>query len=486
MKDVLEYFDNVLGKNGKVEFSDTDQTFFEKVSKNGRIVGICTDELIKLSRYVPMSVAWHEAFHKIFELVIPAKERDAFYNAYRNSIYGKRKKPSDRDIAEAFADMFMTYMQNKTALDKADSFFKKIKPWIKTFAFNIGMRFRIGKTKMRDMYELYGKMNAGDYKDRLITPEQNERFKKLFGEGLYYTVTNTDSNVSAEFSNIADVGDRDKLVRGLSYYILKAFGIDSLNPNVARVRITGGTSTMKPTLDRIEEMYGGAVSEYLKSVHPVFEEVFEKVEKEYTTEDGKTVKRNYYPKFEALSRHIADYISTLFDTMRKPKLEEDEIDDLDSQDQTGESVDFKSSDTDHWDKAAYEFSKLDGLMDEVKLFFGTIPYSKFQDSTDNQGNPIRTVEVDYTRNKFGTPEFMPIEEVWNVIVRKFHDVSSVKELDEQLEKYSSTKEVYAQVYKKFHSLVYGEEGKDNGIYKYNDNGDIILAQTNFNKEAQAL
>ena len=125
-------------------------------------------------------------------------------------------------------------------------------------------------------------------------------------------------------------------------------------------------------------------------------------------------------------------------------------------------------------------------MDEVKLFFGTIPYSKFQDSTDNQGNPIRTVEVDYTRNKFGTPEFMPIEEVWNVIVRKFHDVSSIKELDEQLEKYSSTKEVYAQVYKKFHSLVYGEEGKDNGIYKYNDNGDIILAQTNFNKEAQAL
>jgi hypothetical protein len=68
-----------------------------------------------------------------------------------------------------------------------------------------------------------------------------------------------------------------------------------------------------------------------------------------------------------------------------------------------------SKDTDHWDKASYEFSKLDGLMDEVKLFFGTIPYSKYEDVTDENGNTVRTVVVDYTRNEFGAPEFMPIE-----------------------------------------------------------------------------
>lgn len=485
VNDVISYFDSVLGDNGKVEFGATDKLFLDAVAGNERIGGICTTEMIKLSRYVPMSVAWHEAFHKIFELVIPATERDSFYKAYKNSIYGFFKNPSDRDIAEAFADMFMTYMENKQALDKADTLLKKIKPWIKTFAFNIGMVFKIGVSNTKEMYKLYGRINKGEYRNRTITQEQNDRFTRLFGEGLYYTVTNLDSKTSANFSHIADIGARDRLVRALSYYILKAYEIDGLNPRVERVRITGGTETMKGTPDKLAEMYDGAILEYLKSIHPVFEEVFEKVEKEYTKEDGTVVKRNYYPKFDALSGYISSYISTLFDTMRKPKIETDDADDSDTQDQTGENIDFKASDVDHWDKAAYEFSKLDGLMDEVKLFFGTIPYSKYEETTDDDGNPIRTVVVDYTRNEFGSPEFMPIEEVWNLIVRKFHDVSSLEELDKALEQYSTVKEVYAQVYQKFHALYKGEQGKS-GIYKYNEKGEVIVAQTNFDREAKAL
>jgi hypothetical protein len=93
MQDVTDYFDSVLGINGRVDFGKTDEKFFGEVSKNERIAGICTAEAIKLSRYVPLSVAWHEAFHKIFELVIPAEERDKFYSAYR---WGRFNKPSDR------------------------------------------------------------------------------------------------------------------------------------------------------------------------------------------------------------------------------------------------------------------------------------------------------------------------------------------------------------------------------------------------------
>ena len=150
--------------------------------------------------------------------------------------------------------MFMTYMQNKQAIDKADGFFKKIKPWLKSFGFGIGMIFKIGPHRAKQMFDMYRNINKGVYRNTAITKEQHDRFKKLFGEGLYYTVTNTDNKHSAEFSHIADIGDRDKLVRGLSYYILKCFGIDTLNPNVARVKITGGTDKMKSTVDRINEM----------------------------------------------------------------------------------------------------------------------------------------------------------------------------------------------------------------------------------------
>jgi hypothetical protein len=118
-------------------------------------------------------------------------------------------------------------------------------------------------------------------------------------------------------------------------------------------------------------------------------------------------------------------------------------------------------------------------MDEVKAFFGTIPYAVFQDEEDEDGNTVRTVVTDYNRNKYGCPEFRPVEEVWSLMVNKFHTASSIEELDAMLEEYAGTKEIYAQVYQKFHNLV-------NGIYKKNEAGVVIVAQTNFDKEQLAV
>lgn len=473
---VTDYFNKVLGTTaGKLTFSD--EKFLMAVSKNERVIGICTAEGIKLSKYAPLSVAWHEAFHKIFELAIPAEDRDALYNAYKNRWWRRLiTKPNDRDVAEAFADMFVTYMTNKEALNKADSFVKKIMPWVKTFAFNIGMQFSIGKQNAEKVYQMYADINAGKYKNREITKEQNERFKRLFKDGLFYTVTNSDTKTTAEFSHLANIGDRDKLVRGLAYWILTSYGMNEIHPNVAKVRITGGRRDMIATPDKLNP----ELIKHLKESHPVFEEVFESVEEEFEGKDGKVIKRTYYPKFEALSRHIADYISTIFDTMRKPKIEEDDTDNTsDKQVDTGENEDFMSNDTDHWDKAAYEFSKLSGLLDEVKLFFGTIPYAKYQDEVQPDGSVERSVVIDFGRNKFGCPEFMPIEDTWNVIVNECSTAKDIQELDKMLENLAGRKEVYYQIYVKYHELI-------SDIYKYNEDGKVIVAQTNFDKESFAI
>jgi hypothetical protein len=101
-----------------------------------------------------------------------------------------------------------------------------------------------------------------------------------------------------------------------------------------------------------------------------------------------------------------------------------------------------SKDTDHWDKAAYEFSKLNGLLDEVKLFFGTIPYGKYHTITDPDGTVTREVVVDTSRNKFGCPEFMPIEDTWNIIVNECSTAKDIMELDKMLENLAGRKEVY--------------------------------------------
>ena len=118
-------------------------------------------------------------------------------------------------------------------------------------------------------------------------------------------------------------------------------------------------------------------------------------------------------------------------------------------------------------------------MDEVKLFFGTIPYGVYQDTKNNDGTVTRSVVTDYNRNKFGCPEFRPAEEVWSLMVNKFHAASSIEELDRMMEEAIAIDPLYAQVYKKFHTLI-------EGIYKKNESGVVVVAQTNFDKEQLAL
>jgi len=47
---------------------------------------------------------------------------------------------------------------------------------------------------------MYHDINNGKYKDRKISKEQNDRFKNLFGNNLFYTVENYNSGEKADLS----------------------------------------------------------------------------------------------------------------------------------------------------------------------------------------------------------------------------------------------------------------------------------------------
>lgn len=64
---------------------------------------------------IPKGGEYHEAFHRIFEILIPNSIRESLYEEYRNKYNNKFREEhgrnlTDKDISEAFAEMFRHFM----------------------------------------------------------------------------------------------------------------------------------------------------------------------------------------------------------------------------------------------------------------------------------------------------------------------------------------------------------------------------------------
>jgi hypothetical protein len=66
--------------------------------------------MIRLSKRAKRGTEYHEAFHRILELLIPDKQREKAYKEYRKK-FGQDL--SDNDITEKAADEFWWYKENK-------------------------------------------------------------------------------------------------------------------------------------------------------------------------------------------------------------------------------------------------------------------------------------------------------------------------------------------------------------------------------------
>lgn len=451
---IVEYFDKVFGNHDAVYFVDEHQKFLGQIGDNQYVLGLCCDQMIKLSQYAPRSVAYHEAFHKIMELVLPDNVREEFYDSYRKR---NGKNISDRKIAEAFADMYMDYMTNKDAIKQA-KWYKKPFKWFKQLTLELGLVPRIGVTGAINMINTFHNTNKGKYANIEISEQKKKRFRKLFGEGLYYTVNNK-SGKSADFKYLANSGDVQEMVRALGYWIASSMNLDSIN--AGEYKIKDATSFVNNlSQDLIDELCGNHLDDSeIDNIHRAFKEVFQSENKSILDKKGKVVGfTKVYPKLDVLLDKINEYIESTI-TAYSGKIE-DVVSDENIDDETEEAM---SKNIDQFDKASYETSKLDTLPESVKFFLSTIPYVRY--NNDENGN--RILDYDLSKNKFLSPTFMPMTEVFNTLVNDLHFCSSLQDLDNELKRLSETKEMYKYIYNKFHSLY-------EQCYKHNQDGSIKI------------
>lgn len=419
--------------------------------KNSAVLAKCTDAVIQMSNSVPYTIGFHEGFHRALELLVEPSIREQMYSAYRKT---HPEATTERDIAEGLADLFVDYM-----LGTKDANTIKKQGWIKRNIKKVANRLSIlwhYRNNAKTVLTLFNDIRSGKYADKQVSKEQQDRFKKLFGEDLHYEIN------GRKFDHIGSAAEKEHMARALGYIIVKSakdatdiydavHDSSELPIKYIPMRIInnliGEPDSVKPVLN------GQYMSiDSVTHTQQAFREVF------YAelNDKGDVV----FPNFSAISKEVQKYLTEIMDAY-DGKYQHD--DDSETSDQ--EENDYGKS-IERYDKSAFEFNKLDSVSKPVKMFFATIPYYKFNDNGK--------LTLDTSKNIYGIPTFMPIKQVFNVIVSKLHDVKTPLDLLNRLQQLSTQNPMYMAIYQKYNDLY-------NSIYTFN--GDNQLEKIDFDKEA---
>lgn len=403
-------------------------------TKNGVVLAKCTSSSIELSNSVPYNAGFHEAFHRILELAVEPEVRERMYELYRKSNPGS----TERDCAEGLADLFADFMSgNREAQEMGGNGI--VRRFFKRLGTRISMFWTYG-TASNEIRKVFNNARAGNYSSTFVTKEQENRFNNLFGESLHYEIN------GKNFDHIANASDKEHMVKGLAYMIVRqavdANGIyNAVNKfyNDPLISIDGSNIHKLANLSANDDTL-------LTIAQQAFREVF----KQDVDENGN--KLPIFSNFAALIPDIKAYLSTIMDAY-DGKYKTEEEDETNSDEERAMDKNME-----HFDKSSYEFNKLDSVSKPVKFFFATVPQFKFND----EGKIV----LDTSKNKYGMPIFMPIQQVFNIIESDLHNVRTPLQLKSELEKKATENPMYQYVSQKFNELY-------NQIYKFDENGKLI-------------
>lgn len=419
----------ILGKQfeGKIEFR---KNLISNAMRDPSVLGICKSSAIVLSEYAPDRVDFHEAFHFAFELCVPAAIRDNLYEYYakRNNldIHSKDdaiRKNAIREVAELLADRFMNYSKWYVEQKEGDG---RIKTWIKGAINNIrDFVLSFSQRSDRNLNNLYAAIIRGKYAG--IEPDKKsvQRFNDLFG-GLYY------KNHGVEFSNITSDDMFDNLMETAKFCIMHGFDVEDDGSNIANI----GKHINKETFEKgVESLYKSGLDilghgEYKTPAQLGMREILE--------------------KFDAveLRRDMASRISSISTDFHE-RIERDSRDASDA----GSSV---GNDIGEHTRQCFEFSRFDKSSSRVKFFFSTIADCELKPLTEKGKLVYKDGLVQYKvinkLNKYGLPQYVPMNIAYNMILNLCHDCENVQQLFDTLRNASMSNGLFYVAYTKLKAL----------------------------------
>lgn len=404
------------------------------------VAGKCMSDMVYIGNRVVDGVQYHEAFHRVLELLLRPSERQKIYDWYKSR--EGNDKMSDTEIAEGLANLYMdaqnNYDDNEFSNNKVVALFQKIKAGVQ-FARDLGsIRLTL----------LSAIMSTGWYKTKAgskIRKENLERFKAKFGDSLHYDVYNQKTGMKHSFENILNNEQLNDCVETIAFYIvekaLEEGRVNSVGDNIDQLTITGTNIKKLIGVDMMKQLMGEDPEVPVPEAQAkAFQEIFKQGKEKYITDkNGVAIgKEQYYPNFAVIADRVYAKIANI---SKEGVVKNTNDEDMQEQLEAGSAGAYM----DYVGKESYEMSKLQSVSQKAKFFFGTVPYVKWA----NANNHEEGIELDTSHSLFGDPRFMPQTEVFSKMFEQLHNVKTVQELHDELARLASQDPMFFYVYSTF-------------------------------------
>lgn len=404
------------------------------------VAGKCMSDMVYIGNRVVDGVQYHEAFHRVLELLLRPSERQKIYDWYK--IREGNDNMSDTEIAEGLANLYMdaqnNYDDNEFSNNKVVALFQKIKAGVQ-FARDLGsIRLTL----------LSAIMSTGWYKTKAgskIRKENLERFKAKFGDSLHYDVYNQKTGMKHSFENILNNEQLNDCVETIAFYIvekaLEEGRVNAVGDNIDQLTITGTNIKKLIGVDMMKQLMGEDPEVPVPEAQAkAFQEIFKQGKEKYITDkNGVAIgKEQYYPNFAVIADRVYAKIANI---SKEGVVRNTNDEDMQEQLESGSAGAYM----DYVGKESYEMSKLQSVSQKAKFFFGTVPYVKWA----NANNHEEGIELDTSHSLFGDPRFMPQTEVFSKMFEQLHNVKTVQELHDELARLASQDPMFFYVYSTF-------------------------------------
>lgn len=404
------------------------------------VAGKCMSDMVYIGNRVVDGVQYHEAFHRVLELLLRPSERQKIYDWYKSR--EGNDKMSDTEIAEGLANLYMdaqnNYDDNEFSNNKVVALFQKIKAGVQ-FARDLGsIRLTL----------LSAVMSTGWYKTKAgskIRKESLERFKTKFGDSLHYDVYNQKTGMKHSFENILNNEQLNDCVETIAFYIvekaLEEGRVNAVGDNIDQLTITGTNIKKLIGVDMMKQLMGEDPEVPVPEAQAkAFQEIFKQGKEKYITDkNGVAIgKEQYYPNFAVIADRVYAKIANI---SKEGVVRNTNDEDMQEQLEAGSAGAYM----DYVGKESYEMSKLQSISQKAKFFFGTVPYVKWA----NANNHEEGIELDTSHSLFGDPRFMPQTEVFSKTFEQLHNVKNVQELHDELARLASQDPMFFYVYSVF-------------------------------------
>ena len=369
---------------------------------------VCMDRLsgdtaarIFLSEQSGQGVEFHEGFHYVSQLLINDKLREQVYQDYVKQ-YPYLKDASKQEVEEALAEEFRQYMLNETKPSIAYRI-KKL--------FNVILKV-LGITRNGDLVRtLFNKIRKGEFSKYKPSKSTLEDFEKRFGGVLYYYVPGVEDKELKKMASIADATTFYAVVDSLNATVMDTFNISS-----------------------IEDLQS-----LPKKINDIFDDILTtNLELGMYDESQERLIKDVINNKEVFKKQIDDYLRNF--SIIKKNTEE-------SEEQEREERELGDNPDNTWDKESYTISKKANVAFKAKLFFYSIPKTKYEFDPET-GNKYLVEEEDDLLMTTRSEDF---NVVWNKILENLWNVESYLDLVDKCYNLGKVDPFFMTVYNKLTS-----------------------------------